>query len=204
MNNLVSILSISPLRQRLIHDMTMRHFLSETQRNYIRDVGRFGTWLGRSPHTATAEDVRRFQIEQQELGVPVPTMNMIVSALRIFFTHTLDRPDLARKLVRTAHRRDHRTSISASCSAASCKPIRTTSVMTRHGSFPIDLTATTLRGTDRFVPHLRKSRLSIAKVRHSDFKRPHRRPKNSRSAFKSVRISATSISAPSRPKSKSP
>lgn len=105
MNNLISILSISPLRQRLIDDMTMRHFSSETQRNYIRDVGRFGTWLGRSPHTATAEDVRRFQIEQQEIGVPVPTMNMIVSALRFFFTHTLDRPDLARKLVRTAHAR---------------------------------------------------------------------------------------------------
>jgi site-specific recombinase XerD len=54
---------------------------------------------------ATAEEVRRFQIEQQEAGVPVPTMNMIVSALRFFFTHTIDRPELARKLVRTAHAR---------------------------------------------------------------------------------------------------
>ena len=80
--------------------MTMRQFSRETQRNYIRDVGRFATFLGRSPDTATAEDVRRFQIEQREAGVPVPTMNGIVSALRFFFTHTLDRPDLARKLVR--------------------------------------------------------------------------------------------------------
>jgi len=61
--------------------------------------------LGRSPHTATAEEVRRFQIEQQEAGVPTPTMNMIVSALRFLFTQTLDRPDLARKLVRTRHER---------------------------------------------------------------------------------------------------
>lgn len=83
----------------------MRRFSPETQRNYLRDVGRFATWLARSPHTATAEDVRRFQIEQREAGVPAPTMNSIVAALRFFFTHTLDRPGLARKLVRTAHAR---------------------------------------------------------------------------------------------------
>src|ERR1019366_3361040 len=91
------------LRQRLISDMTMRRFSPETQRNYIRDVGRFATFVGRSPDTATAEDLRRFQIEQRGAGVPVPTMNSIVSALRFFFTHTLDRPDLARRLVRLTH-----------------------------------------------------------------------------------------------------
>ncbi|TIN40418.1 MAG: integrase [Mesorhizobium sp.] len=96
---------ISPLRQRLIDDMTMRRFGQETQRNYIRDVGRFASFLGRSPDTATADDLRRFQVGQQEDGVPVPTMNSIVSALRFFFTHTLDRPDLARRLVRLSHPR---------------------------------------------------------------------------------------------------
>jgi site-specific recombinase XerD len=105
MNELIPVGAVSPLRQRLIDDMTMRRFSRETQRNYLRDVGRFATWLGRSPHTATAEDLRRFQIEQQDAGVPVPTMNSIVAALRFFFTHTLDRPDLARKLIRTAHAR---------------------------------------------------------------------------------------------------
>jgi site-specific recombinase XerD len=84
----------------LIDDMNMRHFSRETQRNYVRDVGRFATFLGRPPDTATAEDLRRFQIEQREGGMPVPTMNSIVAALRFFFTHTLDRPDLARRLVR--------------------------------------------------------------------------------------------------------
>ena len=97
MNDLIPAI-VSPLRQRLIDDMTMRRFTRETQRNYIRDVGRFATWLGRSPHNATAEEVRRFQIEQQYAGVPVPTMNSIVAALRFFFTHTLDRSDLSRKL----------------------------------------------------------------------------------------------------------
>lgn len=95
--------AVSPLRQRLIDEMEMRRFGRETQRNYIRDVGRFATFLRRSPDTATAEEVRRFQVEQRELGVSVPTMNAIVSALRFFFTQTLDRPDLARKLIRTGH-----------------------------------------------------------------------------------------------------
>uniref|UniRef100_UPI001F414E7E tyrosine-type recombinase/integrase n=1 Tax=Acidocella facilis TaxID=525 RepID=UPI001F414E7E len=57
-------------------------------------------FLGRSPDTATADDVRRFQIEQRDSETPVPTMNSIVSALRFFFTITVDRPELARKLVR--------------------------------------------------------------------------------------------------------
>jgi site-specific recombinase XerD len=87
--------AISPLRQRLIDDMNMRRFSRETQRNYIRDVGRFATFLRRSPDTATADDVRRFQIEQRDAGMPTPTMNSIVSALRFFFTHTIDRPDHA-------------------------------------------------------------------------------------------------------------
>ena len=105
MSSLLPVIAISPLRQRLIDEMTLRRFAPETQRNYVRDVGRFATFLGRSPATATAEDLRRFQVVQQETDVPVPTMNTIASALRFFFTHTLDRPNLARRLVRLAHPR---------------------------------------------------------------------------------------------------
>ena len=100
------IAAISPLRQRLLDDMAVRRFSRETQRNYLRDVGRFATFLGRSPHTATAEDVRQFQIAQNAAGMPTPTMNAIVSVLRFFFTRTRDRPDLARRLVRVAQRRN--------------------------------------------------------------------------------------------------
>jgi len=105
MNDPLPTAPISPLRQRLIDDMDMRRFSRETQRNYIRDVGRLATFVGRPPDTATAEDLRRFQVEQREAGVPAPTMNSIVSALRFFFTRTLDRPDLARRLVRVTHPR---------------------------------------------------------------------------------------------------
>lgn len=101
----VSAAPLSPLRQRLIDDMTMRRFSRETQRNYIRDIGRLASFLGRAPDTASVEDLRRFQIAQQEAGLGVPTMNAIVSALRFFFVHTIDRPDLARKLVRLRYAR---------------------------------------------------------------------------------------------------
>ncbi len=97
---------INTLRQRLIDDMNVRRFSRETQRNYIRDVGRFATFLRRSPDKATVDDVRRFQIEQRDAGVPTPTMNSIVPALRFFFTHTIDRPGLARKLIRAVHPRN--------------------------------------------------------------------------------------------------
>ena len=105
MNEPVLAAPVSPLRQRFIEDMHVRRFSRETQRNYVRDVGRFATFLGHPPDTATAEDLRRFQVEQRDAGIPAPTMNSIVAALRFFFTHTLDRPDLARKLFRVSHPR---------------------------------------------------------------------------------------------------
>jgi integrase/recombinase XerD len=90
---------VSPLRRRMLDDMAMRGLREETQRDYIRFVRSFAAVLGRSPDTATAEDVRRFQIHQAETGVQPPTVNGSVSALRFLFTVTLDRPDLSRRLV---------------------------------------------------------------------------------------------------------
>lgn len=74
--------TVSPLRRRLIADMALRRFSAETQRHYLRDVGRLASFLGRSPDTASVEDLRRFQIALQEAGLGVPTMNEIVSARR--------------------------------------------------------------------------------------------------------------------------
>ena len=90
---------VSALRQRMLEDMAMRGLRSDTQRNYISFVRDFAAFLGRAPDTATAEDVRRFQVHQRESGVQPPTINCSVSALRFFFTMTLDRPDLSRRLV---------------------------------------------------------------------------------------------------------
>ncbi|WP_267389263.1 phage integrase N-terminal SAM-like domain-containing protein [Sphingomonas sp. GC_Shp_3] len=97
MNILAAVVTVSQLRQRLIDEMEIRRFGGNTQCTFLRDVGWFATWLGRSPDTATAEDLRRFEVEQRDLGVTAQTMNSIVAAMRFFFTHALDRPDLARK-----------------------------------------------------------------------------------------------------------
>jgi integrase/recombinase XerD len=90
---------VSALRQRMLEDMAMRGLRSHTQHDYIRFVRSFAAFLGRSPDTAQAEDIRRFQVHQRDSGVQPPTINSSVSALRFFFTVTLDRPDLSRRLV---------------------------------------------------------------------------------------------------------
>ena len=88
----------SSLRQRMIEDMCVRNFAEKTRHDYIRNVKTFATFLGRSPDTATGEDLRRFQLHQSETGVRPPAMNTTVSALRFFFTVTLGKTDLARHL----------------------------------------------------------------------------------------------------------
>src|SRR6202171_391974 len=90
---------VSALRQRMLEDMAMRGLRSDTQHDYIRIVRSFAAFLGQPPDTATAEDIRRFQVHQRESGVQPPSINCSVSALRFFFTVTLDRPDLSRRLV---------------------------------------------------------------------------------------------------------
>jgi site-specific recombinase XerD len=80
---------ISPLRQRMIEDMTVRKFGPATQKSYIRAVKALSEFLGRSPATATAEDLRRFQVHQSEAGVQPSAMNNTV---------TLDRPEMGRHL----------------------------------------------------------------------------------------------------------
>ena len=89
---------ISPLRARMIEDMSVRGFKEDTRRDYVRHVRAFAAFIGRSPDTATAEELRLFQLHQTQSGMQPPSINGAVSALRFFFTVTLDRPDLARRL----------------------------------------------------------------------------------------------------------
>ena len=89
---------ISPLRARMIEDMSVRGFKEDTRRDYVRHVRAFAAFIGRSPDTATAEELRLFQLHQTRSGLQPPSINSAVSALRFFFTVTLDRPDLARRL----------------------------------------------------------------------------------------------------------
>lgn len=90
--------SISPLRRRMIEDMKVRNFVSKTQSDYIRHVEKLVVFLGRSPDTATREDVRRYLLHLASSGVSASTVNGAGSALRFLFDITLDRPDIVRHL----------------------------------------------------------------------------------------------------------
>ena len=92
---------ISPLRARMIEDMRVRNFSLATQRGYIRGVKMLAAILGRSPDTATAEDLRTFQRHLAATGVTPGVQNMTVSGLRFFFRFTVDKPETTRHLVYT-------------------------------------------------------------------------------------------------------
>ena len=68
------------------------------QKDYVRHVRTFAAFLGRSPDTATSEDLRRFQVHLAQLPIGAATINAAIAALRFFFNVTLERPDLVRPL----------------------------------------------------------------------------------------------------------
>src|SRR5207302_1138066 len=86
------------LRARMIEDMTVRGFTEKTRQDYVRHAQAFAGFIGRSPATATPDDIRGFQLHQRQSGMQPPSINTAVSALRFLFTVTLDRPELARRL----------------------------------------------------------------------------------------------------------
>lgn len=85
---------ISPSRQRMIDDMTMRRMSPKTQQGYIRAVKMFADFSGRSPDKATAEDIRRFHVHLAKTMGRIPTMNATMTALKFFFGVTLGRRDV--------------------------------------------------------------------------------------------------------------
>jgi site-specific recombinase XerD len=90
--------AISPLRQRMIEDMCLRKLSEKTQSGYIRWVKHFAAFLGRSPDTATAEDLRRYQLHLSESGVSRISLNAAITALRFLFEVTLGRGELMAKM----------------------------------------------------------------------------------------------------------
>jgi integrase/recombinase XerD len=96
---------ISDLRRRMLEDMAVRRLGEKTRHDYIKHVETFTRFLGRAPDTATAEDLRRFQVHELEQGGRPPKMNTQVSALRFLFGKTLGRLDLAHQLSRVDYPR---------------------------------------------------------------------------------------------------
>ncbi len=90
--------SVSPLRRRMLDDMTLRKLKIKTQAAYIRAVKNFTRFFGRSPELASAEDLRSYQLHLVEQGVSSTTLNATITGLKFFFGVTLDRPSALKKM----------------------------------------------------------------------------------------------------------
>jgi len=90
--------AITPLRQRMIEDMSSRKLCVHTQRSHIYSCKRFAAFLMRSPDTATCEDLRRFQLHLAETGMSICNRNRIMTGVRFLFRVTLRRLDLAAEI----------------------------------------------------------------------------------------------------------
>ena len=92
--------SISPLRQRMIDDMTLRKLAPKTQTAYLRAVIKFTCFFGQSPDLTSPEDLRAFQLHLVETGVYPTTINATITGLGFFFGVTLERPDALKRMSR--------------------------------------------------------------------------------------------------------
>ena len=90
--------TVSPLRQRMIEDMAARKLGPHSQRSHIESCKRFAAFLKRSPDTATADDIRRFQLHLTESGHSNSNRNRIMTGVKFLFRVTLRRHDLAAEI----------------------------------------------------------------------------------------------------------
>jgi site-specific recombinase XerD len=90
--------AVSPLRQRMIEDMRLRQLNPKTQSAYLRAVSNFARYLGRSPATATIEDLRDYQLHLVDSGTSPISLNAAITGLKFFFDVTLDRLELMAKM----------------------------------------------------------------------------------------------------------
>lgn len=89
---------ISPLRRRMIEDMTVRNLSPATQRSYVHAVAKFGRYFGRSPDRLGVEDVRAFQVHLVSTGISWPALNQTVCALRFFYGVTLGHAEIPERI----------------------------------------------------------------------------------------------------------
>jgi site-specific recombinase XerD len=90
--------TMSPLRRRMIEDMTVRNLSPATQRSYVHAVAKFSRFFGHSPDRLGLEDVRAFQIRLVSSGISWPALNQTVCALRIFYGVTLSHGEIPKRM----------------------------------------------------------------------------------------------------------
>jgi integrase/recombinase XerD len=89
---------MSPLRRRMIDDMTIRNLSPATQRSYLHAVTKFSRYFGRSPEQLDLEDVRAFQVHLVATGISWPALNQTVCALRSFYGVTLGHAEIPERI----------------------------------------------------------------------------------------------------------
>ena len=90
--------TMSPLRRRMVEDMQIRGLEATTQASYIRAIEVFAGFLGRSPDSATPEELRAWQLHMARTHVSIPVYNHRITVLRFFFSVTCGRDEMARPL----------------------------------------------------------------------------------------------------------
>ena len=90
---------ISPLRRRMIEDMSVRNLSPKTQQSYLHAVAKFSRYFGRSPDRLDLEDVRAFQVHLVAKGISWPALNQTVCALRFFYGVTLGQDKIPERIV---------------------------------------------------------------------------------------------------------
>jgi integrase/recombinase XerD len=85
---------ISPLRQRMIDDMTIRNMSPNTKNIYISAVARFSAYHRRSPDQLGLEDIRDYHLHLVSRNLKPTTINPIMGALRFFYGKTLGQKDI--------------------------------------------------------------------------------------------------------------
>src|SRR2546430_557640 len=90
---------VSPLRQRMIGDMTVRNMSANTQKAYIRAVQNFTLHFGKSPDQLTFEHVREYQLHLVPRGLQAASVIPIMCAIRFFYGTTLGRPNVAEHIL---------------------------------------------------------------------------------------------------------
>jgi len=91
---------MTPLRRRMIDDMTLRNFTPKTIQAYVRCVARFARYFHCSPERLGPEHVRAYLLHlRQERNASMSYYNQTRCALRFFYRVTLGRDDVPASIV---------------------------------------------------------------------------------------------------------
>lgn len=95
---------MSPLREQYVGLLTLRGYAQRTHESYIAAVAALAGHYKRSPASLSDEEIRGYLIGLHHRGLSFSSINVAVSALRLFYGQVLKRPmeDLKELLPRSA------------------------------------------------------------------------------------------------------